>query len=257
MATEYRSTTLYDGPIQVDLPTSFEDIRYVLLTFDGVPWHMLTLCSEQRGAEDTEFVFGDRNSFTTIIFDVTSRVSLPSEELKSKIPAEHLQKLEDAAAAEGRELGAKDINPLVDSDIDAMLFHLEDIMELREDLAGKSEEEKQKFLNEIDVAEVWEGPQPVRCEHVNKPCYGMTVKMTRNPRSTRRVRPEDPDFVVVILTLVRWEEEDTDVVVAVNVPHRQGEYQVGREKESEGMRRGKAHVERIRGTFELRGSFFG
>lgn len=256
MAAQYRSTTLYDGPIQVDLPTSFEDIRYVPLTFYHVPRHMLTTYSEQRGAEDTEFVFGDRNSFTTIIFDVTSRVSLPSEELKSKIPAEHLKKLEDAAAAEGRELGAKDINPLVDSDIDAMLFHLEDIMELREDLTGKSEEEKQKFLNEIDVAEVWEGPQPVRCAHVNKPCYGMTVKMTRNPRSTRRVRPEDPDFVVVMLTLVRWEEEDTDVVVAVNVPHRQGEYEIGNERNSPGMVKGREHMDRIRATFELRRSFF-
>lgn len=153
---------------------------------------------------------------------------------------------------------AKDINPLVDAvdeDIDAMKFHLEDIMEIREEVESKSEAQKQAIRNEIDYAEIWEEPRRVRFEHVNRPCYSMTVKLTPNPKSIRRKRPEDPEFVVLMLTLVRMAEEETDVVVAVNVPLRKGEYEAEKERDSKSVKEAREHLERMWKTFELRGSF--
>lgn len=164
-------------------------------------------------------------------------------------------KLENAASASGRELVARDINSSVDADIDALTFHLEDIMEIRDEVVKKTEAEREAIRNEIDIPELWEGPRKVGFEHVSRPCYTLAVKMTPNPKSMRRRRPEDPDCVVVMLTLVRMEAEETDVVIAVNVPLRKGEYEVGKEKESTLVAEGREIVERIRKTFELRGSF--
>lgn len=164
-------------------------------------------------------------------------------------------KLENAASAAGRELVAKDINPSVDANRDALTYHLEDIMEIRDEVAKKTEEEREKMRNEIDIAEVWEEPRRVAFERVSRPCYTLTAKMTPNPRSMRRRRPEDPECVVVMLTLVRMESEETDIVVAVNVPLRKGEFRVGEERESRLVVEGRGIAEKIWKTFELRGSF--
>ena len=128
-------------------------------------------------------------------------------------------------------------------------------MEIHEEVAKKTEAEKAALRNEIDTAEIWEGPRKVEMQHVSRPCYTLTVKMTPNPKSQKRKRPEDPEFVVVLLTLVRMEMEETDVMVAVNVPLRKGEFEVGKEKESRLVAEGREVVERIWSSFELRGSF--
>jgi hypothetical protein len=42
--------------------------------------------------------------------------------------------------------------------------------------------------------------------------------------SSRPARPNTPDFTAIILTLVRLEQEKTDILITINVPHIRGEY---------------------------------
>ena len=44
------------------------------------------------------------------------------------------------------------------------------------------------------------------------------------PGEKQRGRANEPDFVAVLMTLVRLVDKKTDIVVAVNVPHVGGRY---------------------------------
>ena len=49
------------------------------------------------------------------------------------------------------------------------------------------------------------------------PAY--TLFATTPPGSKQRGRPNEPDFVGILLTLVRLEQQNTDIVITVNAPH--------------------------------------
>ena len=44
----------------------------------------------------------------------------------------------------------------------------------------------------------------------------------------RRPRRQQPDFTAILLTMLRLEQQQTDVLVSVNVPHVPGEYDAAR-----------------------------
>ena len=57
---------------------------------------------------------------------------------------------------------------------------------------------------------------------VNTPVY--TLVATSPPGEKQRGRDHEPDFVGVLLTLIRLEKHETDLIVAINVPHTKGSY---------------------------------
>ena len=54
-----------------------------------------------------------------------------------------------------------------------------------------------------------------------------TLLATTPPGAKQRGRAHEPDFVGIVLLLVRLVEQKTDILVSVNVPHVAGEYEAG------------------------------
>lgn len=55
------------------------------------------------------------------------------------------------------------------------------------------------------------------------PAY--TMLASQHPQITGR--PGQPDLTVILLTMIRLEQQETDVLITLNVPHTPGEYNVG------------------------------
>lgn len=47
---------------------------------------------------------------------------------------------------------------------------------------------------------------------------------SQHPRATDRRLEQQPDFTAILLTMLRLERQQTDVLVSINVPHVPGEY---------------------------------
>lgn len=52
-----------------------------------------------------------------------------------------------------------------------------------------------------------------------------TLLATSPPGEKQRGRKNEPDFVGILLTMVRLAEQQTDILIAVNVPHIPGDYE--------------------------------
>ncbi|KAH9826379.1 Ran-interacting Mog1 protein [Teratosphaeria destructans] len=91
-------------------------------------------------------------------------------------------------------------------DIEALKYHLEDIV--------------QEDWGEMKV---WSSNQA----HFAKlpsdtPAY--TLFATSPPGEKQRGRQNEPDFVGILLTMVRLVQQETDLIIAINVPHVPGNY---------------------------------
>lgn len=79
---------------------------------------------------------------------------------------------------------------------------------------------------------------------------------TSPPGEKQRGRANEPDFVGILLLVVRLEAQGTDIVVAVNVPHLPGQYDavaaVEEGKLGRLMEVGERVRERLGETFEVR-----
>lgn len=61
------------------------------------------------------------------------------------------------------------------------------------------------------------------CTSEDTPAY--TLIATQTPRADPKSSSTSaPDFTAIILTLLRLEEQKTDLLVTINVPHMRGEY---------------------------------
>ncbi|KAK3698019.1 hypothetical protein LTR37_017135 [Vermiconidia calcicola] len=124
-------------------------------------------------------------------------------------------------------------------DFEALQFHLRDIVE--ED-AGETK--------------VW----TTGAAHFSKlpqgtPAY--TLFATSPPGFKQRGRANEPDFVGILLTMIRLEQQKTDIIVAVNVPHIAGQYEpaeVDPEKSKHGRLLDAAiqHRQKLMETFEIK-----
>ena len=59
----------------------------------------------------------------------------------------------------------------------------------------------------------------------NTPVYNLLA--ISPPGAKQQGRANEPDFVAILLTLIRLEGQKTDILVTVNVPHVAGEYEAG------------------------------
>ena len=84
-----------------------------------------------------------------------------------------------------------------------------------------------------------------------------TLFATSPPGSKQRGRPNEPDFVGILLLMIRLETQQTDILVAINVPHIAGQYEptdVDPEKGKHGvlLERAMQYRQKLLETFEIR-----
>lgn len=63
---------------------------------------------------------------------------------------------------------------------------------------------------------------PCSASSPGTPAY--TLLATSPPGEKMRGRANEPEFVGILMTLVRLEAQKTDLVIAINVPHLSGQY---------------------------------
>lgn len=125
-------------------------------------------------------------------------------------------------------------------DAKALQYHLKDIVD--ED-AGETK--------------IWSTNSSVHFPKLPAGVPACSLFATSPPGEKQRGRENEPEFVGILLTLVRLVEQETDVLVAVNVPHIVGQYGVEEVRLEEGVRGGLVEraervMERVIGSFEIR-----
>lgn len=93
------------------------------------------------------------------------------------------------------------------TDEEALKFHYHDLVTSTE-------------ASEADETKFWSSGQAVLSKLPDVPCYTMFTTQ----HNTRKTKKNPEDFTGVLLVLIRLEEQETDVVISVNVPHMPGEY---------------------------------
>lgn len=87
--------------------------------------------------------------------------------------------------------------------------------------------------------------------------YSSSSALGAEPESSSSRKPGSLVFTALILTLIRLEKVDTDVVITINVPHIRGEYDE-RDVDIEQGRQGKLiglaveHAHRVWETFKIK-----
>lgn len=59
----------------------------------------------------------------------------------------------------------------------------------------------------------------------NTPLYNLLA--TSPPGAKQQGRANEPEFVAILLTLIRLKDQKTDMLVTINVPHVIGQYEAG------------------------------
>lgn len=81
----------------------------------------------------------------------------------------------------------------------------------------------QPFCRLFDIS-----PTQPRTNHPpspNTPTYNLLA--TSPPGAKQQGRANEPEFVAILLTLIRLVDQKTDILVTINVPHVIGQYDVG------------------------------
>ncbi|KAI4786880.1 ran-interacting Mog1 protein [Aureobasidium sp. EXF-8845] len=91
-------------------------------------------------------------------------------------------------------------------DLDALKYHLEDVVE-----------------DDADATKLWTSKSAVLSKlPPQTPAYTLFATHKASPEAISRGKA--PDFTGILLTLIRLEHQKTDLVICVNVPHVDGEY---------------------------------
>lgn len=62
----------------------------------------------------------------------------------------------------------------------------------------------------------------------NRPHTPLYTLLATSPPGGKQVgRANEPDFVAILLTMIRLKDQKTDILVTVNVPHVKGSYEAG------------------------------
>jgi len=77
--------------------------------------------------------------------------------------------------------------------------------------------------SDIDTVKVWSTTETAFSKlPEGTPAY--TLIATQTPPPNPDAQNSAPDFTAIVLSLVRLENESTDIVISINVPHIKGEY---------------------------------
>ncbi|KAK4549074.1 hypothetical protein LTR36_007530 [Oleoguttula mirabilis] len=93
-------------------------------------------------------------------------------------------------------------------DDDALQYHLQDLAE-----------------EDVGDVKVWgQGCEPVHFSKLPQGTPAYTLLATSPPGAKQRGRANEPEFVGILLTMIRLVEQKTDLIIAINVPHVAGTY---------------------------------
>lgn len=113
---------------------------------------------------------------------------------------------------------------------------------------------QQKRRDEEDIATIQKMPKKMELKHIkDETCYALTA--VAEPESVA----EDglPFATVIMMTLVRFEEEDTDFVITVNAPHVVGREDVEQDVMKSALtKKALEYRDRIRVSFKLDKAMF-
>ncbi|KAK3346674.1 hypothetical protein B0T25DRAFT_521043 [Lasiosphaeria hispida] len=76
--------------------------------------------------------------------------------------------------------------------------------------------------DDTETVKVWNTTE-TQITHLDEKTPAYTLIATQTPQADT-ARAAAPDFTALILTLVRLEEHQTDILITINVPHIKGEY---------------------------------
>lgn len=77
--------------------------------------------------------------------------------------------------------------------------------------------------DDTDSVKVWNTTE-TQFTHLDEDTPAYTLIATQTPQASSDPKGSAPDFTALILTLLRFEEKRTDVLITINVPHIKGEY---------------------------------
>lgn len=229
---QYHTVDLFGGAIQASLPTTFADVRYAnrrtTLHFRSEKMKTDQTCSDIRQVPDNQEVYLDKNGFTSITVDILERVDAPTDDEALKVHLQDVVGDDDAA----------DVKVWRTADA-----HFTKLPCVLPSILDPPSTESQCHLLTLSRF----SPRT--------PCY--TLLATCPPSSKQRGRPNEPDFVGVLLTLIRLEAKATDLVVTINVPHLEGQYAASDVEPEKGklgvlMERAVGIREELMGSLEVR-----
>ena len=196
----YTSTPLFGGALIVDLPSTFADVRCVT-PFPSTNVRLTHEISTIRQVPDHQEVYLDKDGFTSIIFDITERVGLPGS----------------GPAVDGAALTTH-LEDIVASDIDTVqVWNTSNTQFSKLPYASFS---PLSPLKPLATKECYDHVLTLRSDDI--PAYTLIATQTPPPQPGSK----SPDFTAIVLTLIRLEEDKTDILITINVPHIKGEYSV-------------------------------
>ncbi|KAK3290763.1 uncharacterized protein B0H64DRAFT_55920 [Chaetomium fimeti] len=77
--------------------------------------------------------------------------------------------------------------------------------------------------DDTDSVKVWNTTE-TQFTHLDDDTPAYTLIATQTPQADEARRGAAPDFTALILTLLRFEKERSDILITINVPHIKGEY---------------------------------
>ena len=194
----YTSTPLFGGALIVDLPSTFADVRCVT-PFPSTNVRLTHEISTIRQVPDHQEVYLDKDGFTSIIFDITERVGLPGS----------------GPAVDGAALTTH-LEDIVASDIDTVqVWNTSNTQFSKLPYASFS---PLSLLKPLATKECYDHVLTLRSDDI--PAYTLIATQTPPPQPGSK----SPDFTAIVLTLIRLEEDKTDILITINVPHIKGEY---------------------------------
>lgn len=179
--------------------------------------------SEIRQVPDNQEVYLDTDGFSSIVVDILERVDKTDiEALKY-----HLQDIVEEDAGETKVWTTGDAHFSKLPYVHFPYLRRPALVKMVADMAGRQ----------------------------GTPAY--TLFATSPPGSKQRGRPNEPDFVGILLTMVRLEQQKTDIIIAINVPHIAGQYDKAEVDPEAGKQGGLLEVatqyrNKVMGTFEIK-----
>ncbi|MCJ1373812.1 multicopy suppressor of ts gsp1 [Loxospora ochrophaea] len=99
------------------------------------------------------------------------------------------------------------------TDIDALKYHLDDLVSIEESSHGGSDEEKQQ-----EQVRIWT-IEDVKFEKLSPPLPALTLLCTITPPSPQPQPQPQPPSTALLLTLLRLPPQKTDILITINIPH--------------------------------------
>ncbi|KAJ2896590.1 Ran-interacting Mog1 protein [Zalerion maritima] len=181
----YETRRLFGGDVVCQMPRNFIDVSSQYLKYNKNPF--VGRNSQIRQIPENQECFIERDGFTSIIFDILERVGKPGS---------------------GAEIDGV-----------ALTEHIQDIV-------GEEESQNLRLWNttETKITRLSSSIPAYTCIATTPQEDSKKGSSSSSSASSGGKQPANLVFTALILTLIRLEKTNTDIVITINVPHIKGEY---------------------------------